>query len=360
MKKSFLLALTLAVSAQIASAGIPKNISYQGVLRNADGSFVQNGQYSMKFKIYDSQNNGVLLWNEVDTLSVTQGVFNAYLGKNTSLNLAFDIQYWISVTVGTDPELARVPLVSTPYAFHAVMADTAQVSVGPVVIPDGSVTTPKLADQAVTTAKTADLAVTTQKLADQAVTNAKVAANAITSADIVDGTILSADMQDGAVTTGKLADGAVSNAKVAANAIDSSKILDGTITAADLQPNILTRVRVSNNTAVLFPIPARAAFTITIAEGTYGSPPTSSSIAYVHCLADGYQIGWSGVDGTGAIVRGSAALNSNTAIVTARSTHVGVWTPNVANQYELQLWADTNYGASRNPVMIGFEAGFGC
>lgn len=55
-------------------------------------------------------------------------------------------------------------------------------------IPDGAVTTVKLADEAVTTAKLDDEAVTTAKLADESVTTAKIADNAVTAAKTVTST----------------------------------------------------------------------------------------------------------------------------------------------------------------------------
>ncbi|MFZ1465765.1 MAG: hypothetical protein WAV60_17095, partial [Anaerolineae bacterium] len=59
---------------------------------------------------------------------------------------------WLGITVGTDDEMApRVQLGSVPFAVQAL------------TVPDGSVTTGKIADQAVTTGKIADQAVTSQK-----------------------------------------------------------------------------------------------------------------------------------------------------------------------------------------------------
>jgi hypothetical protein len=69
---------------------------------------------------------------------------------------------WLGITVGSDTEMApRVQLGSVPFAVQAL------------TVPDGSVTTAKIADSAVTQGKLADLAVTTAKLADGAVTQVK-------------------------------------------------------------------------------------------------------------------------------------------------------------------------------------------
>lgn len=61
-------------------------------------------------------------------------------------------------------------------------------------IPDGAVTTPKIADYNVTTQKLANLSVTTAKLANQAVSNAK----------LLDGAVTESKIRDASVTTAKL------------------------------------------------------------------------------------------------------------------------------------------------------------
>lgn len=64
-------------------------------------------------------------------------------------------------------------------------------------IPDGSITTAKLADGAVTTVKLADGAVTTVKLADGSVTTAKIADGAVTTAKLADGSVTTAKLSGG-------------------------------------------------------------------------------------------------------------------------------------------------------------------
>ncbi|MEM1724276.1 MAG: hypothetical protein QXW71_00660, partial [Thermoplasmata archaeon] len=76
---------------------------------------------------------------------------------------------------------------------------------GSIEIPDGSITTAKLADGAVTTPKIANNAVTSSKLADGSVTTSKIADNAVTSSKLADESVTSSKILDGAITTEKLA-----------------------------------------------------------------------------------------------------------------------------------------------------------
>lgn len=71
-------------------------------------------------------------------------------------------------------------------------------------IPDGSITTPKIADYNVTSAKLATNAVTTAKLAGSAVSASKISSNAVTEAKIAPGAVSTAKLADEAVTYAKL------------------------------------------------------------------------------------------------------------------------------------------------------------
>lgn len=71
-------------------------------------------------------------------------------------------------------------------------------------IPDGSITTAKLADYAVASAKMANNGVTSSKIASSAVTAAKIASGAVTEAKIAPGAVATAKIADEAVTYAKL------------------------------------------------------------------------------------------------------------------------------------------------------------
>ncbi len=89
-----------------------------------------------------------------------------------------------------------------------------QIEITTAVIPDGSITTAKLAALAVTTAKINALAVTAAELGALAVTTAKIDNLAVTAAKL--GAL--------AVETAKLDALAVTNAKIAATAVDDTKL----------------------------------------------------------------------------------------------------------------------------------------
>jgi hypothetical protein len=131
---STILCLLLPV---LASAEVPQLISYQGRLTKPDGDPVANGTYQITFKIYDGPGpSAIVKWNSgPKTVQVTGGLFEYQLGSTTPYLpddlLSSDTARYLGITVGTGDEITpRVKLASTPYSYHALRADTADVAGG--------------------------------------------------------------------------------------------------------------------------------------------------------------------------------------------------------------------------------------
>jgi len=85
---------------------IPSTISYQGILKNADNTIVEDGNYNFAFQLYDVSTGGTDLWSEThSSIPVKKGIYNVILGSNNPLNLPFDKQYWLSMAVNGEAEL---------------------------------------------------------------------------------------------------------------------------------------------------------------------------------------------------------------------------------------------------------------
>ena len=120
-----------------ALATVPSTMSYQGVLTDAGGNLVPDGPYNLTFKIYTVPVAGAPIWTEVDVaVPVTKGGFSVVLGNVASLgSLAFDVKYYLGVTVAAGPELSpRVELAASPYgmSLRLPFAGT-ESSAGPVL-----------------------------------------------------------------------------------------------------------------------------------------------------------------------------------------------------------------------------------
>jgi hypothetical protein len=104
----------------------PATMSYQGVLKDAVGNAVPDGDYNLTFRLYGASEGGAALWTEPQTVPVAGGIFNAVLGSSVALTLPFDAPYWLGTSVGGGAELTpRVALTAAPYAFRAKTAEVA-------------------------------------------------------------------------------------------------------------------------------------------------------------------------------------------------------------------------------------------
>lgn len=115
-----ILALFFAFWFAAAHAQIPRKINYQGYLTTPSGAAV-NGTVAMTLRLYDLETAGNLLFTETHpSVTVANGIFNVQIGSVTPLVWQFLSPYFISVQVGSDPEMTpRRPLTSAPYAIAA-------------------------------------------------------------------------------------------------------------------------------------------------------------------------------------------------------------------------------------------------
>jgi len=117
MKNTFLL-LVFLLTVGVIYGQTPSTLSLQGVLREVSGAAAADGDYAMTFKIYDVLTGGTALWTETQSaVRVNNGVYSVQLGAVTALNLAFDKQYYIGVTVGGSELTPRMVLTAAPYAL---------------------------------------------------------------------------------------------------------------------------------------------------------------------------------------------------------------------------------------------------
>src|SRR4030095_7840007 len=156
------------------SAQIPQTITYQGRLTGPGGPV--SATLAMTFAIYDQKTGPAPpLWGELHAaVTVDQGQFTVELGSLVPFTpaLAFDVPYFLGITVGADPEMhPRLPFTSVGYALNSVHAQNADHS--------------RTADHA-SNAQNADNAAHAQScdLADVATLALSVAAGSITASSL--------------------------------------------------------------------------------------------------------------------------------------------------------------------------------
>ena len=119
MKRAILIGtIMILLVPQLSWGQIPQMMSYQGVITDANGVAI-DGDVDLTFRLWDAAAEGTQLWTETQpSTPLSNGIFNVILGSVNAFNIPFDKQYWLGVTVGTDPELTpRVLLTSSPYSL---------------------------------------------------------------------------------------------------------------------------------------------------------------------------------------------------------------------------------------------------
>ncbi len=120
MKRSILAISVFVFLMGAAFAQIPRTISYQGVLTDANGNSVRDGNVALKFRLYEAANGGTPIWEETQSVNIVKGLFNAILGSATPLNVPFDKPYWLGITVENGTELSpRIALTASPYSLNS-------------------------------------------------------------------------------------------------------------------------------------------------------------------------------------------------------------------------------------------------
>jgi hypothetical protein len=130
--RRFLIVIAIAclmVIASTALGAIPRMISYQGKATDVSGNPVPDGDYQVRFYIYDHPTAGNMLWYEMlFTVHTTNGLFSYLLGSHNPIPDSVFAKYdslYLAVMFNLELQTPRTPLVSTGYAFRVNSVDGA-------------------------------------------------------------------------------------------------------------------------------------------------------------------------------------------------------------------------------------------
>jgi len=103
----------LAVVPILVFADVPLHFNYQVLLRDSNRPPVSDDDYDMVFTIYNVPTGGVPLWNEAQTVTVTNGVYSVILGQpgNHLDPVDFDGDLYLGVTVESSISYKRLPIL---------------------------------------------------------------------------------------------------------------------------------------------------------------------------------------------------------------------------------------------------------
>ncbi len=196
-----IMAVVFSVSAPVCPFAAPGLINYQARLTDSSGSAL-DGSRDMTFSLYDALSGGTLLWQEIRTVDLDQGVLNVNLGEITPFGgteftgtrpVFVQIDVYNPASSSWEKMSPRQQLTSVPFALNAQSASSA----GDATTLDGhdaSAFAPFSHDHdkdyvnegqagAVSTAMIADGAVTARQVRDNSLSAAKIIPDLVSSLD---------------------------------------------------------------------------------------------------------------------------------------------------------------------------------
>lgn len=95
-------------------------ISIQGTLKDANGAAVEDGTYTVEFRLYTVETGGTIQWFETASVESAGGIYSHYLGSVTPLDATvFDQTLYLGIKVGAYELTPRTELTYAPYTFAA-------------------------------------------------------------------------------------------------------------------------------------------------------------------------------------------------------------------------------------------------
>ncbi len=110
------------------------SLSIQGILKKSNGVAVDDGVYTLTFKLYTAQTGGTAIWDEEQTdIEVSSGMYSATLGTTDPLTVPFNQLYYLGITIGSTELTPRIQLTSAPYALSLIGVNNQFPSSGQVI-----------------------------------------------------------------------------------------------------------------------------------------------------------------------------------------------------------------------------------
>lgn len=236
---AIIIAIAFVMAGSVATAQIPRTISYQGMILDGNNMPLQ-GSHQLNISIYTAPNNGVALFTESHTVTVTNGIFSVIIGSVNAVPVSMDFgaPYYLGVSVDGGTELQpRTPFASVPYALHAVLADGltpgatgAVTSIngveGDITLKGGGGTTVNKAGNVITISSSGAGGIGIQGVqaldGSMAITDPN---GPVASIGVAEGGITTAKLGDGSVTTAKIGDGSVTLPKISKTGAQKGEVI---------------------------------------------------------------------------------------------------------------------------------------
>lgn len=122
MKKILQLICLFYVMHSVSNMYGQATLNIQGIVRKSTGANLDDGTYSMTFRLYTTSSGGSNIWSEThDNMDVTSGVYSADLGLINPFTIPFDQPYFLGISVDGGAEVSpRLRLTASPYTLSLI------------------------------------------------------------------------------------------------------------------------------------------------------------------------------------------------------------------------------------------------
>lgn len=263
-------------------AQIPRTISFQGVLTDAQGNLIPDGNHTLALKLYDNVSSPTPMYTETQMVPVIKGIFNVIIGSVTPLptSVLFDRAYFLGVSVDGGLELVpRTALTAMPYALRAERANIAEA-----LVPNAPGVVTKINNQSGDIALVGAGSTTITNSGNQiTISSAGGSGSGIAGVQNIDGTI-SIQNPNGPVTTIGINDNSLGGSKLTNNSITAGKIGSGQVLTSLNNLHDAVTLNAGSNISIT---PNGNALTISASGGSNGVASVNSITGAVTLAASG-------------------------------------------------------------------------
>src|ERR1041385_5053244 len=133
MMEMLFIAMLVLIAVCTQAQNVPTTISFQGYLSDKTTGDPLNGNFDMRFSLFDANTGGTELWfDDYSAVPVSKGLYTVTLGDKKPITLPFSQPYYLQMKVGLEILDTRLALTSSGYSISSTNASNLTMGTIPV------------------------------------------------------------------------------------------------------------------------------------------------------------------------------------------------------------------------------------